>query len=381
MSKKIISLITLLIINFSLLITPVQAVDYGGIGGRPAYPDPKNTRTESIFIHNIKAGDKIEDGVKIVNNSAEKKTIIISAVDAVTSSGGSFGCAQKDDGQKEVGTWIVLSKKEVTLDSMANEIVPFTINIPQVVNIGEYNGCITMQEKKDTTSTEGKNGIQLSFRTGLRVALLVPGDIKRELKIAGFDVAKKINGDFSLHPQIKNLGNVSIDTDVDVVTKSFLGNVIARNGGNFPILRDKTSEWNFDLVKPFWGGWYGSQLIVNYDKNIGASVGIESGKALEKLESKIIWFFSFPAIPGLIIEILILLVLIFLLFLRRVSNKRKQWVRGSWVLHEVKAKDNIKDLAKKHDVSWKLLAQVNKITSPYTLSKGSWIKVPDGKKQ
>jgi hypothetical protein len=379
MPKKNILLVPLLVAASLLFSFPVQAIDYGGIGGRPAYPDPNNPRTESIFIHNIKAGEKITDGVKIINNSAEKKTITIGGVDAVSSSGGSFGCAQKDDGQKEVGSWLVLSKQEITLDSMAYEVVPFTINIPQNVDVGEYNGCVTMQEKKNT-ATDNTSGIKLNFRTGLRIALLVPGDIKRKLEIVSFDVTKKANHDFSLHPQIKNSGNISIDTDVEVLTKSFLGNVIAKSGGNFPILRDKTSEWNFDLKQPFWGGWYQAKLTVSYDKNNEARIGINSGKALEKLTAPTVWFFSFPTIGGLIIEILILIILLTLLFFRMVAKKRNQWIKKDWIFYEVKAKDNIKDLAKKYNVSWELIAKANKLNSPYILSKGSFIKIPNKKK-
>ena len=34
----------------------LHAIEYGGFGGRPAYPRPDNDRTESIFVHTLEPG-------------------------------------------------------------------------------------------------------------------------------------------------------------------------------------------------------------------------------------------------------------------------------------------------------------------------------------
>lgn len=78
--------------------------------------------------------------------------------------------------------------------------------------------------------------MNLSIRTGLRVALTVPGEIQRKLEIVGFDY-KRQNGTIVLHPQVKNTGNVSIDTDVSVVTRYFFGVKYSEQGGEYPVLR------------------------------------------------------------------------------------------------------------------------------------------------
>ncbi|MBL8015393.1 MAG: hypothetical protein JNK26_04360, partial [Candidatus Doudnabacteria bacterium] len=48
MTKKIITSFTfaLFLLFFSFHV-PVSAVEYGGLGGKPAYPDPDNPRTSS----------------------------------------------------------------------------------------------------------------------------------------------------------------------------------------------------------------------------------------------------------------------------------------------------------------------------------------------
>jgi hypothetical protein len=43
--------LTFLSVSFS-----VSAIEYGGFGGRPAFPRENNARTESIFIHTLEPG-------------------------------------------------------------------------------------------------------------------------------------------------------------------------------------------------------------------------------------------------------------------------------------------------------------------------------------
>src|SRR3989339_570136 len=173
----------LAILTIVLFAGNVSAIEYGGFGGRPAYPDPNNPRTESIFIHILEPGDVQKEGVLTVNNSAERKTMLVYAVDSTPSTGGAFACAQASVTAKDVGAWITLEKSEVTLEPGTSELVPFTITVPKNAGIGEHNGCIVMQEKKE--KADGKSGVSLSFRTGLRVAITIPGELERKLEIVG----------------------------------------------------------------------------------------------------------------------------------------------------------------------------------------------------
>jgi hypothetical protein len=356
---------------------PVLAIEYGGFGGRPAYPRSDNPRTESIFIHTLEPGAIYEEGVQVINNSSASKTVIIYAADSTPSTGGAFACKQFSEPKTDVGAWITLAKSEVTLKPAANEIIPFTIHVPQNVSVGEHNGCILIQEKK--ARDQGQTGMSLSIRTGLRVAITIPGEITRKLEIAGFTATPEKDGGFLLHPLAKNIGNVSIDANVAVITRYFFGPTLFTHGGQYPIMRGETSDWNFELKKPFWGGWYRSSFALTYDANPEAGVGVQSGKALTQLQSPSVWFFSFPRPAALAIEIAVLLLIAFGGFLFWLSRKRKRWIKENWVEYEVKAGDNIQELAKKFDVSWKLLTKVNKLKPPYGFKQGDKIKSPPAK--
>lgn len=353
------------------------AIEYGGFGGRPAYPRADNPRTESIFIHTLEPGDIQKEGVLVVNNTAEQKTVLVYGVDTSSSTDSSFACKQFSQEKDAVGAWITLEKSEVTLEPGTNELVPFTIRVPQNASVGEYNGCIVIQEKKE--KSQAGSGASLSFRTGLRVAITIPGELTRKLEIVSFTVTPRENGSFLFRPEVKNLGNVSIDADVQVITHYFFGTTLIRHGGQYPIFRGGTSDWNFELKKPFWGGWYRSSFAVEYDENPEAGVGVKSGKALTRLEGPSVWFWSFPAPAALAIEVVVLLALAFGGFLFWLSRKRKNWIKKNWVSYEVKSGEDIKSLAERFDVSWKLLARVNKLKPPYALESGEEIKVPPSK--
>lgn len=363
----------LALLLFTTLISPVSAIEYGGFGGRPAFPREDNPRTESIFVHTLEPGAIQEEGIRVVNNSAETKTMLVYSADSTPSTGGAFACKQYSEGKTDVGAWISMSKSEVTLSPNTNEIVPFAINVPSTASVGEHNGCILIQEKKPQVN--GQTGVSLSVRTGLRVAITIPGILTRQLEIAGFTLTQQTDK-ILLHPLVKNTGNVSIDADVRVATDYFFGMRLANLGGQYPVLRGQTSDWNFELKRPFWGGWYRSAFTVDYDANSEASVGMQSGKALTRIEGVSIWFWSNPSPLAWAVEIIVILLIIVGLFLLWLARKRARWIEDNWVEYEIGVNEGINDLAGRFNVSWSLLAKVNKLQPPYVLKPGEKIKIP-----
>lgn len=124
------------------------AIEYGGFGGRPAFPRADNPRTESIFVHTLEPGAVQKEGVTVINNSTETKTVFVYAADSTPSTGGAFACKQFAEEQTDVGSWIKLEKNEIKLAAGSTQMIPFTITIPNNASVGEHNGCILIQEKK-----------------------------------------------------------------------------------------------------------------------------------------------------------------------------------------------------------------------------------------
>jgi hypothetical protein len=347
------------------LSQPVFGIEYGGIGGKPAYPRPDAPRSESIFIHNITPGQIINEGVNVINNTQETKVFKVYAADYTPSTDGGYACKQLSEKQTEVGTWINLEKDEVIVEPYRSELVPFIITVPGSVEVGEYNGCILIQEKKEKTNV--KDGINLNFRTGIRIALTVPGDIIKKLRIDGFEISQKGNGDFILTPIVANEGNVSIDAQVSVITKNIQGKQIFEHGGEYSVIKGERSRWNFEFKPPITGGWFSSELTVIYK---------DQGSQEVRLTTDKISFFSWPKPIVLIPVVILVFIIIIGTIVWSVISKKKRKEMSLWVNHTIKANENIQNIAHKHQIPWKKLAKANKLSPPFTVTEGQIIKVP-----
>lgn len=350
----------------------VVSAQSGSIGGKPANPEPDNLRSKSIFIETLAPGQTKTDTLQVINNTNDTKVVTLYGVDAVSSSGGAFACAQAADTRSEVGSWITLSQSSVTLDGGQSQNVPFTVTAPDNASPGEHNGCVVMQEEKATTF---KEGIGISFRTAIRVAVLVPGEVKKSLTLNPLGVSRA-NGQLVLHPSVTNSGNVSVDATIKPSLSTLFGTTIATQTNTFPVLRDQTADWNFEFEKPFWGGFYRAAYAVSYDASNNGVIGLKSAQSPTEVDGPSKLVFVAPAWQALLVELLVFggVVAAIILVVRR--RHQKNSIARSWTNYSVKKSEHLRDIAAAHDISWKTLARANNIKAPYHLKTGQTIKVP-----
>lgn len=390
MKKSSSKIFALFFLSVFLFPNTIFAANFGI---RPAYPRAENPRTDSIFVQTINPGELKSEGVKVINSTAESKNLLLYARDSVRSSGGGFACKQLSEEPTGVGEWVTFDISnleedivnikpgeakntiQINIPAGSEVIIPFNINAPKDASVGEHNGCVLIQEIKQNTSDAG---VSLSLRSGIRVAVNIPGQILRKIEFLNFKVEKK-NKSIYLMPSVKNTGNVSVDTTAEVKVKYFFGLPHKTFGGEFPVLRDEVYDFNFELKRPFWGGLYFAKAVFSYDSNENASIGVSSGEKLTKVKSDTIWFFSAPTIFGLIIEITLLLIAIFIFAMWRLNKKKQKWIQ-KWVDYVVDGEDTIEKIAQKNKVHWELLAEVNKIKPPFMIKEGQEIKVPPPRK-
>ncbi len=345
----------------------VSAIEYGGIGGRPANPDPANPRTQSIFVYTLEPSVTREDGILVINNTRESKKLAIYATDSTPSTDGAFACKQKSEEKTDVGAWITLSQEEITLEPTSSLIVPFTVILPENASVGEHNGCILIQEMKEKIA--GQAGATLSVRTGLRVAITVPGQIIKNLSIASFTVNSNESGKWVIIPQITNTGNASVDATVKVVTKNIFGTLFQEHGGLYPILRGQTSTWNFELQPSFWGGWYRSQLITTYQ---------DAENNPQTITSEPQTFFIPPSSSAFMMYVGLLLMIISSLTYVVMKKRTMKKIYTTWEDYIIMQGDDLMNLANRCNVPWKKFANINRISPPYVLTPGQTIKIPPG---
>lgn len=345
---------------------PVQAIEQGGVGGRPAYPKVSNVRSESIFVHQLQPGEIAKDGVEVINNTAETKRILVYAVDSQVSSGGAFACAQAADISVSVGQWITLPKREVTLEPGSKQIVDFTVATPMNASPGEHDGCIVVQDTKQQAAADS-NGIVLTTRSAIRLVVTVPGDIQKGLTFTGLDMASKGNDNLLLSAGLKNNGNVSLDTQLDVRLVYAVGLAAVKAGGNFPVLSSTEGRFNFEAKRPFWGGWYRLTATAKYNDNPDVSLG--EGKPTASIrQSQWIYIAPDPLAAAIEITLFILVATIAtLLFRQKVHTKQ---IKKAARTHVVASGENLHTIATKYHMPWKQLARINKLRPPFQLESG-----------
>lgn len=367
----------LLALSFLFLIlnsSPISAIEYGGIGLKPLNPDPDNSRTKSIYIFNLDAGEEESDEVLVINNTAEDKTVLLYATDSQKSTDGSFACEQYLDEKDGVGSWIILEIEELEIPAHTSIEVPFDIQIPETASVGEQNGCIMLQEKK--IADQDASGVSLSFRTGLRVVVTVPGEQVRKLTLTDFEADQIDRRTISTRTEVRNDGTVSIDSSIHLKTEYFWG-----IGGNevinqYPILRNDTAVFNIDLNSPEWGGLIKTSATIEYDNSSEASVGVDSAQPNTYIYSEPEYFLFLPTPQKALIELGILALIFTLILIIWSYFKKKDEVRKVWDTYTVKSGENLEVIAKQRGIGWKKIAKANRIKPPYNIEPGRKIKLP-----
>ena len=345
----------------------------GGIGGRPANPDPKNPRTESIFIYTLNKGDAKADQVIISNNTDKKQTIELLAVDGVVTNTGAYTCKQNVEEKTGLGGWISLASSEVTLDPGTKQKVDFTLTMPATADVGEHNGCLVFQSKQDEGEISGN--VRIRTRQAIRVVATVPGELKRSIAIAQFGVEQKDDTQ-QLNLDIQNTGNVSADVDAKARIYTVFGQEIYQNGGGYPVLSNQKLNLSFvNENQPFFGGWYTAQATISYDDRAGVFGNTEAGHTKTAESNKVVLFIMPQPLALALYGFIILLLLAFIIW-RLVKRNAQKQAQSHWEDVTVSTGDTIETLSAQRSVSWKKVAAINKLKPPYTLTEGNTIKLP-----
>lgn len=262
----LISGIVMLMIAQVAITTPLFATS--GIGGRPGNPDPKNPRTQSIFIYELQGGMQKNDQLVVTNGTDKAEEIDVYAVDGTTTASGDIACKERSESRDGAGAWVSLSKDSVRLNPGQSAPVDFTVNVPEGVDVGEHSACLAVQRRVvDEQPTAG--GVVIQTRQAVRMAIIVPGKIHRDVAIERFAVDNS-GGKQQYDIALKNIGNVSADVRVALIVKDGAGNVVYENGGQYPVMADKEKSMRFESqLAPFWGGRYTAELSISYDKEAG----------------------------------------------------------------------------------------------------------------
>ena len=391
LSKVLIISLVFIGLTFSLAVRSLTA---GGVGIRPAYPDPNDRRTRSWFIYNLEPGQSKEDGVIVSNGTGREATAIIYAVDSKLSNDGGFALAMENEEKKGVGAWIRFFKEEelaekeeegevteeeikeaeeieteevekIELDLEPDEerLVRFIIRVPEDADVGEHSGGIIIQGK---SGERVEGGAAVVTRVGARIYETVPGEIIRKLVLSKFDVLFK-EGKYVLTFSIKNEGNVSLVPDVDIFVNDTLFHKKDQVFSRKPqVSRGSEIGGSFEWEKPKWKifNYFGKFLIqakITYAKN----------GEIETIKSEPIIVWLIPWLEISVFSVIILIILIILAMKLTLARKERKRMKE----YTVGSRETIETIAEKFGMKWKKLAKINKLKPPYTLRKGQKILI------
>lgn len=277
----------------------------------------------------------------------------------------------------------------IQLNGGQKKKVPFTINIPENIDVGEHAGGIIVEPILPPVKAEGSVMI-IKTSVCVRIYETVPGEITKKVKLLIFT----LNSDEKNYIptlKVKNESNISILSSVEMKMSGFgLKRKVKNEVSTSPeeasgkvtladrlnIFKEQRQSGNNKLstgaevtIRQFFPrtyfGHFNFQAELAYDGN--------SGREILKTQKISIWVIPWR---DLIILAIILVVLAVIISTWLILRRRRYSTKG-WKLYTVALGDDLTSLADKYNLAWKVLAKANKIKKPYILKVGQVVLVPE----
>lgn len=383
---KLLKLITpflalLVVASFAQSVGGIEANSFGIL---PANPDPNVPLTKSWFLYEVDPGDIIEDGVQINNGYAETTTFKLEAVDAITLNGGGFGLLDSVSSENEnLGSWVKLEADLITLEPGESKVINFVVTVPLTAEVGDHIGGLTVMAidaDPDGVLRSGGSTIRIRTRVGVRMYLLVAGDIIRDFKLRGRSFMGRFS-DIVFKFKIQNLGNIRTEPKADIRIYGLFGlfdKADAINIGQIFPKETVTKEVVWEgKERPLFGPYFAWIKVYDaYEPMTRPDIESTVPPAPKAITT---WAFTFfiPYTQTAVVFILLFLAW----FIRQFFIWRRMvtLTRLPVVVYKVKKGDNLVDIADDYGVGWKLLAKINDIKAPYSLRKIKELHIPDAR--
>jgi LysM repeat protein len=355
------------------------AINTGTVGILPGNPDPTVPHSASWFVYNLDLGRSKTDSVRVINNKPETVVVKLYAVDATTTSDGSFALLPEDAPRTDVGSWVQLAANEIEIPANSEKTVPFTITVPDEADVGDHMGGLVMQEVEGANSMSG-TGVKIVTRVGVRIYETVPGEVKKDFEITKFEwrTDQKRTGNFlkdildinrrtAFIFGLKNKGNVKITPKATIEVWNIFGKKVAdlrdkEIGILFPRKENEGETIYWDGM-PFFGR-YKVRLTTTFSED-----GVGTGS-----KDIVIWAFPYRIIFILVLMgVLSYLIRLTMLYFREAKKEKMP-------IYTVRDGETLGILAQKFGVSWKNLAKLNEIKKPFEVRPSQKLFIPYNKR-
>lgn len=326
-----------------------------------------HTGASSKNYFELNDGESVDGILKIKNNGEEKMDVHLYAADGDKTDLGAISLKVENSISKTVGSWIIISQKDHSLEPKEIKDVPYTIKIPKGTVPGNYAGGIAIEN----SNTDGSNGgmvVKITNRVVEPFLVSIKGT--QTIKYSW----KEINYDNTSEPQfnvvLKNEGNtiINVEGQIDISgypfepqTKKIDVNMVTLLPGEESELKIKWNE------KPNFGLYKAVTKLSFYNNNYSTGE-----KILLNTESKET---NFKIIPWPIIITILIAILAAIGFIMYKKMAYKKEIKKA-KKYTIQKGDTLLGIAEKNKTSWKHLAKINKISEPYELIENSTIIIP-----
>jgi hypothetical protein len=218
------------------LASPARAADNGAWSAAPTKNGPFTPR--QFFFFEMAPGQTIKDSITIKNASDQPLNLDVFPADAFnTVVGAGFALRKLGEKNTDVGSWITLGKKKVTLAPGAETKVPFTMTTPRGTTPGDHAGGIVTIEPPPTP-IGGDSQVVTRRALGVRIYVRVAGPLTPSLTVQKVDLNVKParlpfigqQGGATVTYTVANTGNVRITADRVITIKGLLGRTVHDTG-------------------------------------------------------------------------------------------------------------------------------------------------------
>lgn len=225
-----------------------------GVGPVVAAGEP----SRAALVHPLIPGRSVSDTVLVTNFSLSPLTFQVYAQDAVNTDDGGFDLLSGSEASRDIGLWVRISQRSVTVPARSRAEVPFRIEVPADASPGDHSGGIVAALLEPAKDGSGRD-VTVERRVGTRIYGRVPGDVRATLT-ASEPVTRYTE---SFNPfragiatatyTVRNTGNVRLGAHPSVTVKDLTGRVVRTMTA--PVVREVLPGQSVTVVLAVPGIW------------------------------------------------------------------------------------------------------------------------------
>jgi len=150
--------------------------------------NPGGDEQRSSFSYELDPGDEVNDSFEITNYGTSPLDLSLYGADGATSSSGALELLPATEPSSQIGAWVTVARKEITLAAGEQQEVDFTLAVPEDAQPGDYVGGMI----SSYLDTESGSTVSVDRRLATQLAVRVAGEGALSLQLGELDARAPI---------------------------------------------------------------------------------------------------------------------------------------------------------------------------------------------